>query len=127
MPHLFDALLKIGVLFSNKKILDFIDEIEQEVLSWKNTSVQIHKYGGVQFNVGTKELGHIHGNGLLDILFSRSVKSQLIQEGRVKEHHTFKNSGWATLQIENTPDKDLAIELLKFSHLTVSHEATSKK
>ena len=118
MPHLFDALLKIGVLLSNKKILDLMDEIETEVLSWTNTSLHIHKYGGIQFNLGKKELGHIHGNGLLDILFSRKIKSQLLQEGKVKEHHTFKNSGWITFHIQNVDDKRIAIDLLKYAYGT---------
>ena len=78
--------------------------------------MQVHKFGGIQFNLNRRELGHIHGNGLLDILFSRKIKSQLLKEGKVKEHHTFGNSGWITFQIQNTEDKKLAIELLKYAY-----------
>ena len=112
-PHLFEAWLKIFVLISNKKILDYVDEVENEVLSWKNTSIHIHKFGGIQFNLNKKELGHIHGNGLLDILFSKMTKSQLLKEGKVGDHHTFKNSGWTTFKIKTEEDKKSAIELLK--------------
>jgi uncharacterized membrane protein YcgQ (UPF0703/DUF1980 family) len=116
LPHLFDALLKLGLLISNKRVLDLMDEIEQEVLSWKNTSMQIHKYGGIQFNCGKNEIGHIHGNGLLDILFSRAIKSQFLKEEKVLDHHTFKNSGWITFPIKTIEDKESAIELLKYSY-----------
>jgi hypothetical protein len=115
-PHVFDGYLKIQTLFFNKKILDYIDDIENEVLSWKNTSIQLHKFGGVQFNLNKKELGHIHGNGILDILFNRKIKSQLIQEGKVEPHHVFKDSGWITFRIQTEQDKKIAIELLRYSY-----------
>src|SRR5687768_15994117 len=111
LPHLFDACLKVGTLLFNKKVLDYVDDIEHEVLSWKNTSIHVHKFGGLQFNLREKEIGHIHGNGFLDILFSRKIKNQLLKEGKVKNHHTFKDSGWITFQIQTDQDKGLATEL----------------
>src|SRR5690349_1481899 len=84
LPHLFDALLKIGTFISNRNALDYVDDIEKEVLRWENTSLQTHKFGGIQFNVNGKELGHIHGNGFLDILFSKRIKAELISSGKVK-------------------------------------------
>jgi hypothetical protein len=118
LPQLFDSLLKIGILLSNRRILDYIDDIENEVLSWQNTSIQIHKFGGIQFNLNGTELGHIHGHGLLDILFNTKIKSFLLKEGKAKEHHTFKNSGWITFQIKNADDKKSAIELLRYAYVT---------
>lgn len=116
LPHWFDALMKIGLLFSNRKLLDYLDEIEDEVLSWQHMSAGIHKFGGTQFNLGKTEIGHIHGNGLLDILFNKEVKAQLVREGRVKEHHIFKDSGWISFYIKTQEDKVFAIELLRQSY-----------
>ena len=116
LPHLFDGLLKIGLLISNKAVLGYLDEIENEVLSWKQTSLQLHKYGGIQFNLGGREIGHIHGNGLLDILFSKDIKAQLIKGGRAKEHHIFKNSGWISFYIRTHDESLVAIELLRESY-----------
>jgi hypothetical protein len=117
LPHVFDALLKIGTLLSNRNLIDFIDDIENEVLSWAQTSVHVHKFGGTQFNLYDKELGHIHGNGLLDILFSRKTKSELMLKYSVKEHHVFKDSGWISFQIKTETDKKIAIELLRYAYL----------
>jgi Family of unknown function (DUF5519) len=118
MAQLFDALLKIETFFFNREILDYIDDIETEVLSWSNTSVHVHKFGGIQFNLGNEEIGHIHGNGLLDVLFDRKIKSQLLVEGKVSDHHTFKKSGWITFRIESEVDKQYALDLLKYSITT---------
>src|SRR4051812_41622900 len=99
MPHVFDALMKIYIFLTNKTILDYTDEIEKEVLSWEKTSGGMHKFGGVQFDVNHKEIGHIHSNGLLDILFNQELKARLLNEGKVKDHHVFKSSGWISFYI----------------------------
>jgi Family of unknown function (DUF5519) len=115
LAHFFDASLKIVTLLFNRRVLDYIDAIEMEVSSWPNVSLQLHRFGGVQFNFDNKEIGHIHGNGTLDILLNRKTKSELLVEGRIKNHHTFKNSGWITFPIQTSEDAEFALHLLKFS------------
>lgn len=116
LPHVFDAGMKIALLFSNRRLLDYMDDIEHEVLSWQHTSLQVHKFGGTQFNLRERELGHIHGNGLLDVLFSRKMKAELLEKYPVKDHHIFKNSGWISFRVQHERDKKVAIELLRYSY-----------
>jgi predicted DNA-binding protein (MmcQ/YjbR family) len=111
---LFDAQLKLWTLIANPELLNWVDDIEHEVLTWPGTTVTTHKYGGLQFNYHGKELAHIHSNGLLDMLLNRKIKQQLIQQDRrVQDHHSFKNSGWISVYIKNSGDKQLAVGLLK--------------
>jgi hypothetical protein len=117
LPRLFDAMMRISLFFSNTNALDHIDEIENEVLSWEKTSIHTHKFGGTQFDMNDREIGHIHSNGLLDILFNKEIKTALLKEGRAKDHHTFKNSGWISFLIRNEEDKKYAIRLLRESYL----------
>jgi hypothetical protein len=112
LPLVFDAWLKLWSLLTDAAVLDAIDNIEAEVLTWKGASVGLHKYGGVQFNYNGRELGHIHGNGLLDMRFSRLVKNELLIENRVTNHHVFTNSGWISFYIRNKKDAEYAIKLL---------------
>ncbi|MFL5754542.1 MAG: luciferase family protein [Bacteroidia bacterium] len=116
LPHAFDGLLKMSRLISNRAVLDHMDEIEKEALLWEGVSLSAHKFGGLQFNVFEKEIGHIHGNGLLDILFNREIKAQLISERKAKEHHVFKNSGWISLTVVDEVTRDRAVELLRLSY-----------
>ena len=116
LPHVFDAMLKIVLVWRHSEIASYLDEIEDEVLSWNEISLRMHKYGGIQFDINKREIGHIHGNGLLDILFSREDKTRFLEGGRVQEHHVFKNSGWVSLYIRTREDKDLAIGLLRYSY-----------
>lgn len=36
--------------------------IEQTVTSWQGVSAQSHRFGGREFNLDTREIGHIHGD-----------------------------------------------------------------
>jgi hypothetical protein len=116
LPQIFDGLTRLNTFIFKREILNYMDEIERKVLSWEGTSLKIHKYGGIQFDVNDKEIGHIHSNGLLDVLLKREIKAQLIKEGRVENHHTFGQSGWISFHIKNEQDKKYAIELLEYSY-----------
>lgn len=115
LPHFFDSLLKLWTLVTNPNLADQLDNIEAEVLSWHGTSSCMHRYGGIQFNYKGKEIAHIHSNGLLDILFTREIKYQLMNEGMVNQHHVFTRSGWISFYIKKNEDVAYAIELLRRS------------
>jgi hypothetical protein len=124
LPHVFDAYLKTVSYFNRSGIAEVIDEIEAEVLMWENTDVQLHKYGGLQFNVKGKEIGHVHGNGLLDVLFTKEIKEKLISKNKAGEHHVFKNSGWISYQIKSREEKEHAIFLLQLAYERLSRKHT---
>jgi hypothetical protein len=116
-PLVFDAWLKLWTLITNAEVLDAMEAIEADVLTWAGASVGLHKYGGVQFNYNGRELGHIHGNGLLDMRFSRSVKNELLTENRITHHHIFINSGWISFYIRNEDDAGYAVKLLNLAYV----------
>lgn len=112
----FDGWLKLWVLITKPVILDWMDDIEAEVLAWKHTTTCIHKYGGLQFNCYGVEIGHIHSNGLLDMLLSKKVKQSLMMEGRITDHHSFKDTGWISFYMQTADDKEYALKLLRIGH-----------
>jgi len=104
------------MLICKPNVLNWLDDIEKEVSSWEGISISIHKYGGIQFNYNAKEIGHLHSNGLLDILYNKQIKKQLLEGGRIQPHHVFEKSGWISFHIVNSGDKDYAKELLKIAY-----------
>ena len=85
--YLVSNAIGIAIIGITKYLIDrnghVIDAVRNEVLSWDGTSESRHKYGGTQFDCCGKEIGHIHGNGILDILFSKKIKEQLLAEGKI--------------------------------------------
>jgi len=114
---LFDGWLKIFTLLTKPDMLDWIDEIEAQTLRWSGISISTHKYGGLQINCNGKEVGHIHSNGLLDMLLSRNIKARLmLEDNRVEEHHSFKNTGWISFYIHTEYDLKIALKLLRLGY-----------
>jgi hypothetical protein len=113
---MYDGTLKLWTYITHPEILDWMDAIEVEVSSWENVITRLHKYGGLQFDYIGKEIGHIHSNGLLDMLLNRKLKAELMTDGRIQDHHTFRNSGWISFFIRTEEDKYYAIALLRMGY-----------
>ena len=43
------------------------EQIVREVGAWDGVTVLPHRFGGVEFRVGRRELGHVHGDRLADL------------------------------------------------------------
>ena len=90
--------------------------IEREVASWEGVTVHEHRFGGVEFRLGKRELGHLHGDRLADLPFKRPVRDMLVQTGRALPHHVLPDSGWVSKRIETEEDADEVIELFRLSY-----------
>ncbi len=112
----YDSLLKLHLIVFQPEKLNWFDELEEEISKWEGTTIQLHKFGGTQFNFQHKELGHLHSNGVLDILFNRKLKAELIADGRASEHHVFIKSGWVSFQIKAHADVKKALELMQLAY-----------
>jgi hypothetical protein len=116
LAPIFDSWLKLWMFIVRPEMLDWLDEIETEVLTWDGMSGRLHKYGGMQLDLHGHEIGHIHSNGIMDVLFSRQFKQELMKEGRIQDHHVFSQSGWISFHIDSVKDKEYAKHLLALSY-----------
>lgn len=116
LPLVFESWLQLHTFITKPVLLDWMDDISAEVQQWPNVTSRLHKYGGLQFDLYHKEIGHLHGNGLLDILLTRRLKAALLQEGYVEDHHTLNNTGWISFYIRTEKDKAYALRLLKLGY-----------
>jgi hypothetical protein len=113
LAWLVDALMLIWNSAMNRDIPKFIDQIEAEISLWQGITLSVHRFGGTQFNYRGKEIGHIHSNGILDIMFNRKVRQQLVAAGLASEHHVLPNTGWVSLYVRKGEDVWRGIRLLE--------------
>ena len=92
------------------------ERIEREVSSWAGVSASPHRYGGIEFRVGRRELGHLHGDRLADLPFPVSIRRELVAAGRAEPHHILPRSGWVSLWIRGAGDVGAAIELFRLNY-----------
>ncbi len=88
------------------------EAIIQEVSSWEGVSVNDHRFGGVEFRVGRRELGHLHA-GFADLPFPLPIRDELIASGRARRHHVLPNSGWVTVPMRTAAEVAGVIELFR--------------
>ena len=90
--------------------------ITREVTSWAGVTVQPHRFGGVEYVIGKREIGHIHGDHLVDIPFPKKVRDEIVAEGRAQPHHILPETGWVSFYLRQNDDVEKAIALLHESY-----------
>ena len=86
-----------------------LEKIKKEILSWPDVTAEQHKFGGVEFRVNKREIGHIHGSRLADLPFPMKTRNDLVSSGRVSPHHVMPQSGWVSYWIEKGEEDVVAI------------------
>jgi hypothetical protein len=95
---------------------DIAGRIESEVASWEGVTVHPHRFGGVEFRLGRRELGHLHGSRWADLPFQRGIRDMLVETGRAQPHHVLPDTGWVSKQIASEEDVAEVIELFRLSY-----------
>jgi luciferase-like monooxygenase len=88
---------------------DIRARIRKEVGSWEGVTVHAHRFGGVEFRVGRRELGHLHDTWA-DLPFTRRIREMLVETGRA-EPHRFGVTGWVSQGLD-----DETVELFRLSY-----------
>ncbi|MGI0025457.1 MAG: luciferase family protein [Nitrososphaera sp.] len=101
---------------SGKASVDVFGKVKEAVMSWPGVLAQTHRFGGIEFRVGGKELGHMHGSKLADFPFPMSMRDRLVKEGKVEPHHILPNSGWVSYWINGESDIDPLIKLFQIQY-----------
>jgi hypothetical protein len=90
--------------------------IVREVSSWAGVTTGRHRFGGTEFRIGRRELGHLHGNRLADLPFPLLVRDELVAAGRAEPHHIHPESGWVSRFIRDGSDVADVIELFRLNY-----------
>ena len=103
---------------TNPHIQKLVQELERIVLAWTGVSSGIHPMGGKAFTLYGREIGHIHWNGDLDIIFGRQLTAELMRLGLARAHKIVSEVA-ITFSLQNTEHLPIAVSLLRFSYLRI--------
>jgi hypothetical protein len=92
------------------------EQVHRIVTSWSDVEALPHRFGGVEFRLGRRELGHIHGDALVDIPFPMAVRNEVVASGAAREHHVLPESGWVSVYLRAPADVQRALDLLRRSY-----------
>jgi hypothetical protein len=91
------------------------EKIHAAMLQLPGVTSRPHRFGGTEYRLARRELGHVHGDSLVDIPFPIPIREQLVAAGKAEAHHILPNSGWVSIWLREAPDVDRAIDLLQQS------------
>jgi len=95
----------------------FSEQIAAEVGSWPGVEVDDGELGELAFKVGTRELGHLHGEHAAHFGFPKSVWRELHEQGRIEGHPVFPGKiGPASRRIDTEDDVRDVIELMRLNY-----------
>ncbi len=103
--------------------MNALDEIRREVLSWPDVTEAPHQFGGIEFRLGKRELGHLHGDYLADLPFPVRVREELVAQGKAMAHHILPQSGWVSYPIRDEAAIPGALDLFRLAY----QRATAKR
>jgi hypothetical protein len=89
-----------------------VDAVRAAVASWEGVTAHDHRFGGLEFRLGRRELGHLHGT-IADLPFPRALRDELVRSGRARPHHVLPQSGWVTVPMRTSAEVSNVIELFR--------------
>jgi hypothetical protein len=93
---------------------------------WDCVEVRPHRFGGVEFRVGSREIGHVHVGGIADLLVSVRMRRDLVAAGRAAAHHALPHSGWISFRIRSEHDVPAAVELFRLNYQRLRGTAVAR-
>lgn len=95
--------------------------------SWEGVTSAPHRYGGIEFRIGRREIGHVHRDSLVDIPFPKPVRDALVAAGDAEPHHILPHSGWVSVFLRSNADVERAIRLLQRSFTLAREHRPGKR
>jgi Family of unknown function (DUF5519) len=94
-----------------------IESIKKEILSWPYVTAESHRFGGIEFRLNKREMGHIHGERVADLPFPMKIRNELVNSGSASPHHILPQSGWVSFWMdEGEQDVPEVIKLFKMRY-----------
>lgn len=97
-------------------VISASEKIRASLLSWEGVEMSPHRFGGFEFRIGAREIGHVHDDWLVDIPFPKKIRDEIVAAGLAEPHHILPETGWVSFYLRKTDDIQTAIGLLRRSY-----------
>jgi hypothetical protein len=95
--------------------------IIEAVMSWDGVQAGPGRRGELAFKVGSREIGHLHGDHAAHFVFPKELWAELERQGRITFHPVFpKRQGPAARAIEDDGDVADVIALMRLNYERVA-------
>ncbi len=71
--------------------------VHRSLTALDDVTARPHRFGGIAYRLGVRELGHTHLDGRYDIHFDRRTRDLLVHRRIAEPDRYAPNSGWVTV------------------------------
>ena len=89
--------------------------VRRELLEHPEVTEGAHRFGGIVFRLGRRELGHLHGETVADLPFPPHIRDELVASGRVSPGHGDSDT-WVSRRVNGPGDVEQIVELFALSY-----------
>lgn len=97
-------------------MLNLTERLAAVLREWEGVEVRPYRLGGVEFRVGHREMGHVHRNGVADVLLPVRLRRNVVARGQAEPHHTLPHSGWVSFRLRTEHDVPAAADLFRLNY-----------
>lgn len=101
-----------------------IKNIKNGILSWPSVTTNPYQYGGIEFRVNKRDMGHIHGEKLADLPFPIEIRKEIIDSGKALPHIIYPESMWVSYIIQSEDDTPKIIDLFRLQYERLKNKPT---
>ena len=98
--------------------------IKNEILSWPGVTTNPYQFGGIEFRVNKRDMGHIHGEKLADLPFPIEIRKEIIDSGKALPHIIYPESMWVSYIIQSEDDTPKIIDLFRLQYERLKNKPT---
>jgi hypothetical protein len=70
------------------------EKISKEISSWSGVTSRPSRFGGIDFRLGTRQMGHLHGDTLADFPMPMQNQKQACWLSSAQLHFVLAQFGW---------------------------------
>ncbi|MGZ8890885.1 MAG: MFS transporter [Nitrososphaeraceae archaeon] len=100
------------------------ENIKKEILSWPGVTSNPYQFGGIEFRVNKRDMGHIHGEKLADLPFPIKLRNEIIASGKALPHIIYPESMWVSYIIHSEEDTPKIIDLFRLQYERLKNKPT---
>lgn len=89
--------------------------VRRDLLERPGVTEGPHRFGGIVFRLGSRELGHLHGDTVADLPFPPHIRDELIAAGRVTPGHG-DSDRWVSRSLSGPEDVEQIVALFRLSY-----------
>jgi MFS family permease len=92
------------------------ENIKHKILSWPGVTSNPYYFGGIEFRINKRDMGHIHGDKLADLPFPIEIRKDLIASGKALPHIIYPESMWVSYFIRSEEDAPKLVNLFQMQY-----------